>query len=335
MNFRHWLLNTALLLAASAVFGQNSVGLSTAFDREGYLAPLTARSADGTETALWDDDEGSSGWFFRINDTVVSPLDSGWVPKNRGSENSEIAVLSNRSFEFTWTTVISGDGSHARITGRFTNNSTETINAAPVLLLDTSLGEEGGASVSHGSGRLSPFRDSLYRAEIPGWIKTVRNSASPDLTVLFDGHIPSRPQRVVLANWMRMRQSITSFEPIEGRSFDNLPFSRGDSAILLDYRDARIGSGESAEWVILIGLDEFPPDYNSFESVVESTVSSDVENRRLREYTIRRRLREIDGILDTLETYLNGERLLDGEALDELEQNTIEQERLKSEYENL
>ncbi|MDT8299808.1 MAG: hypothetical protein RQ801_15975, partial [Spirochaetaceae bacterium] len=83
------------------------------------------------------------------------------------------------------------------------------------------------------------------------------------------------------------------------------------------------------------GMDENPPDAESFLETVVASGDSVNENIRLRSYTIRQRLREISRLLDSVDAILVDEESFTGMSVADLENQVKEQERLRAEYENL
>jgi len=59
------------------------------------------------------------------------------------------------------------------------------------------------------------------------------------------------------------------------------------------------------------------------------------ERCRLREYTLKQRLLEVETALDMINNLLENESLLNEEAVLNIEVSTANQEKLRAEYENL
>lgn len=302
---------------------------------DGSVIPLLAGYSQDTAVSLLDTDLQSSTWYLRIDGIATDPVEEGWNFTRRNTESSVTYSLSNRLFDFSREIVVSGDGSHCRINATFTNNSSETISVEPLLLLDTWLGEDNGLPFLLSDGSYPRAETFFPDSDIPSWIKTVRNSSSPDLTIIFEGNLPTRPETVSLANWLRIRESIDSFEATEGRNFDYLPFSENDSAVLIKYKEKNVSAGDSMIFTVVLGLNEGTPEPREFETIVRTAVDADFENRRLREYTLRQRLREISAILDEIDDILDTNSDPGTDKIVEMESRTAGQEKLKTEYENL
>lgn len=296
---------------------------------------IQAVSADGSMTRLLDSDPLSSGWTFEINESSISPADNGWLRSIQKSEDGYVLIYSSRAYRFEQSVTVSDTGNYVSVTAQFTNNSTDPLSITPVLLLDTVLGEATGLPFHLPDGSYVSGEMIFSGSRIPEWIKTEKNIESPSMVLFFDNQFATTPDSIALANWLRLKQQGGSFTPVGERDFNYLPFSEGDSAILLRYREKKLAPGDEVNIKLILGLNTRPPDRDSF--VVRPIIDQEtgIESRRLREYTIRRRIEEIRSVLDSLDYLLDNSESITSEAVLELERITATQEKLRTEYENL
>lgn len=332
--------NKVFLCAAILMFGifqsAQSQQLSVVVGEEDSLLKLFAGSGDDPGHPLWDTDPLSSGWSFIVDGNSITPADSELVRESsRYTDDVYRLVYSNRSMSLTQDLVLSAGASHALYTVTLKNNGAETIDVIPALLLDTSLGETTGLPFLSDDGTYIRSERAFHDSEIPEWIRTVRDNTTPSLTVMLNGDTVTRPENIYMANWLRLKQAGALYEPVEGRSFDFLPFSKGDSALMLTYGSRSMEPNSTYEIKLLMGLDENPPDAELFLKTMVSPGDSVNENIRLRRYTLRQRLREIGRLLDSFDDLLADEEGLTGMKVADLENQVKEQERLRAEYENL
>ncbi|MCK5251133.1 MAG: hypothetical protein KAJ98_14270 [Spirochaetaceae bacterium] len=327
-------LSLALL---SIVFAVNAYGFTLTIDgnnNESFLSVNTV-SGDDLQYPLWDRDKLSSGWILDIDGFYIAPADNGWIREYREVDGNHRLMYANRAYSFENNAVISSGGSHILITVRFLNNSTESVNFAPMLLLDTSLGEVTGLPFHMADGTYVSDEQFYEGTDVPDWVMSSRNSDTPSLIIFMDGKISTRPQSLTLANWLRLKQDGAMFEPEIGRDFSYLPFSEADSAVLLRYKEKRIASGESLEIALVVGLNENAPGPEAYKMLNPVSVDTEVENIRLREYALRQRIGEIRSVLDAIDILIDNDNVITGEAVTEIEVRTVNQEKLRTEYENL
>lgn len=337
MSVKSVLLCTVCILVSIIAYAEipNGYGLVIAEEADESFIKINAVKEGDAPVALWDEDPLSSGWIFIVDGESVSPADSDWVRDDRLSESGRILSYSNKVYSLEQKVIVSAEGSHAKFVMTFSNNSTDTVEIVPLLLLDTSLGETTGLPYLLPNGTYLQEEISLEGSKLPDWIKTVRDSSTPALTLSFSDKISDSPESLIAANWLRMKQNGMDFVLQEGRNFDLLPFSEGDSALLIRYGSKRVSSGASMEITGIFGLDENVPRPEEFNRAVNMAVDVGRENSRLREYTVRQRLREIESTISAIDSLLADEGLMDAETVADIEQEAGRQERLRAEYENL
>ncbi len=337
MSVRKILFITACVCVSFSAHAENSAGYGLLADAaaDESFPKIHAVSEGHPPAALWDEDPSSSGWIFRIGGEFVSPSDSDWVREDRGTESGRILSYSNKVYSFEQRVFISAEKTHAKVVMKFFNNSTDAVEIVPMLLLDTVLGETTGLPFLLSGGTYLKEETLLAGSDIPDWIKTVRDSSTPVLTISFADKISDTPDSLIAANWLRLKQSGMSLRPQRGRNFDYLPFSEADSALLIGYGSKKINSGDSMEITVVFGLDENVPRPEEFNRAVNAALDAGRENTRLREYAVRQRLREIESTISAIDSLLADEGMINADNVIDIEKKTGQQERLRAEYENL
>ena len=295
-----------------------------------------ARSQDGRSWLLWDEDALSSGWFLDVENALQSPVDDGWTRTAERDFNMQAVIYTSRSLTFRLEAKLSTDRRYVKMSASVTFTGTGGIRVRPGVLVDTILGEATGLPFS-ASGEDYISTETVYSSSsLPVWIKSSRDAQTPSLTLFPQGAGSVSPEHLFLANWMRLKEGGTRFSPEPGRSFDNLPFSQGDSAVQLLFPETTLNTGESETFAFIVGLDEIAPGADDF--VVRQAapgVDTETENTRLRDYAVRQRIRELDAAIASIDELLENNGNIPVEDVVEMENFLKDQERFLSEYENL
>jgi hypothetical protein len=77
------------------------------------------------------------------------------------------------------------------------------------------------------------------------------------------------------------------------------------------------------------------PVLEDFQQITRGSVDKEIENLRLREYTLKQRLSEISTVLDLLDNLLDNNESINTESISDIEEKAAELEKLRAEYENL
>ena len=328
-----------LLINPVAVYSLDYEKSVISTDTEGDRAfPLIkAQSINGNESEnLLDNDSGSSGWIFLLNGKeTISPFDDGWTRKMYLDGNKKVIKYNNRFFDLTMTSVISDSGLYVLITTEFLNNSGDSVKIEPALLLDTFLGEATGIHFVTSSGTLIQQEIMFEKSDIPDWISSQKDKISPSLTVFFKSDFSDKPENVIAANWLMLKQSGFNFKYMENRNFDNLPFSTNDSAMLIKYSEHQVKKGESFKIKVLFGINPALPDSRIFGDQSEDKKTDiQAQNIKLKRFTLERRLVELNSLIDRIDLLFK-EEFIDKTAVGEIQKQLDYQENLKAEYENL
>ena len=307
------------------------------YSRERSFFIVSAHSSDGKENyALWDEDVSSTAWILFINGAAVTPSEDGWNRDYNETNDGYTLKYKNRVYTLENRIVLSSSRMYLHLSSTFTNNSSEKVTISQAFLLDTVLGEVTGLPFRKPDGSYIDSEDQFTGAKIPEWIGTVKSNDQPGLYIFFnDDSLADRPESVTLANWLRLKQSPVGFPYVEGRSFDNPPYSESDSAMLIHYHEKSLEPGESLTVNILMGLTAVQPDADSFKQPDSVAIDPEKENFNLRSYTLKQRLAGIEVLLDELNKLLEKDDAVSENTVNDIKEKLQYQEKLLAEYENL
>jgi len=300
-----------------------------------FLSVTVDDDHSGKKYALWDGDANSSSWILNINGNIITPSENGWKREYRNTESGYRLTYTERLYSFEMNITISENGRFILVTATFVNNSSEKVDYSPLLLLDTSLGESTGLPFKLPDGSFITGEQIFEASDMPAWIGSIQSNEVPSLYIFPVTDMGERPSSLTVANWLRLKQSGRDYDFKEGRSFDNLPFSEADSALMLRYREKSLTPGENRVVKLVMGLSADIPDSGSFVKGGDASPDLESERFRLREYTLIQRLRAVQSVLDELDYLLDNTGDISDEAVSDLEVSTADQEKLRGEYENL
>ena len=316
-------------------------------------------------TSLWDEDALSSGWLLGFNGKANLPAEDGWKRVEQRTERGGKLRYSIPDFILDQELILSTGRRHALLKVRFTNNRRRRIKLRPILILDTNLGEYTGVPFVLSDGSAVISETVRVEQDVPQWIKSEYTPSGPSLVLSFDGITADRPQRLVMANWMRLKENELDIAVQEGRSFDYPPFSEDDRAVLIQYAEQRLPPGKSMELNLVFGLDEYEAGRVSFEAAPpppepepapepepepepepappapapvylppppppKETLS---EESLLRIAALRALLRKLNADTTSIDSLLENQNAVDRAAVEEAESKVNIHEKLRAEYE--
>ncbi len=127
------------------------------------------------------------------------------------------------------------------------------------LLFDTYLGEKGESHFELSDGRQVSFETTLENGALPAFWRS-RSKKTPGLCLssLITGSIVTTPDKITFANYKTLQDNpeYNWVVPVTKRKrrFDNLPFSKGDSAVALYFKPAPVDPGGVRECKTVLGL---------------------------------------------------------------------------------
>jgi hypothetical protein len=163
-------------------------------------------------------------------------------------ESASLAVTEEFSF-------IRTGGSRAangiKISFRIENKAKRRVQAGLRFLLDTKLGESGMTPFSTDNRMIQ--EEIVFNADngIDGyWVSGT--TEGPSLMGSLAAGADRVPDSVHIANWKRLNDVPWSLDLVQGRRFNNPPYSIRDSAVANYYEPARINAGDSASFYLLL-----------------------------------------------------------------------------------
>lgn len=199
-----------------------------------WVALFVAEDPRTSELALLEGNRvhriGSSGTFEQLVEETSEGARFVWTSATLEIEQRFAFVRSVGS--------ALADG--VRVSVKVTNIGERAAVVAARYLFDTYLGEQSNVHI------VTPIRDRIAReaqiqpsAAEPYWIST-DEEAIVGLQQVVSGGSVTTPERVVVANWKRLSDSDWTFPVTPDRSFNLLPYSINDSAVLVSYPQAVI-----------------------------------------------------------------------------------------------
>ncbi len=123
------------------------------------------------------------------------------------------------------------------------------------ILFDTYFGEKRKYHFSiPGTGPVE-FELELEREELPSlWVSTDTENPTHCLRGVIQGDVVTSPDKIIFANYKSLRENLFLYRVRGRNSFDNLPYSRDDSAVALFYEPVELGPGETRNFSTILGL---------------------------------------------------------------------------------
>ena len=325
-----------VLFVFLSIWNISAYSLKVDYSEERSFFIVSALSPDEKQ-ALWDEDTSSTTWILFINGAAVTPSEDGWNREyNETSDDVYTLKYTNRAYALENRIVLSSSRMHLLLSSTFTNNSSEKVTISQAFLLDTVLGEVTGLPFLTPDGSYIDSEKQFTGAKIPEWIGTVKSNDEPGLYIFFnDDSLADPPDSITLANWLRLKQNTKDYPYVEGRSFNNPPYSESDSAMLLDFPEKPLNPGESLTVNVLMGLIAAQPNADSFKHLGSVAIDPEKENFNLKSYTIKQRLAGVEILLDELNELLEKDEAVSENTVNNIIEKLQYQEKLLAEYENL
>jgi hypothetical protein len=204
-----------------------------------------------------DQDPRTSGLSLLLEDRVYKLGDSG--------EFKESSEATDGGARFTWTSkrltvteIFSFQGEESvSVSVTLRNNSDRELSAGLRFLLDTYLGESGFPHFRTDRDREINGEISYIAPNMPAWLasRSSRPSRMPEnigLLMPLRGEGVTVPDRLVLANWKRLSESLWLYETVPARNFSELPYSINDSAACLYFGPEPLPAGASRTYLVVL-----------------------------------------------------------------------------------
>ena len=218
-----------------------------------------------------------------------------------------------------------------------TNISGDDLTVGLRYLFDTYLGENDNLHFK--TDTISAISNEIeFDSKMPlYWVSPSSKSGTEGLQVMTSGLGVTVPDRIVFANWSRLNDSSWTFSVKTNRNFNNLPYSRNDSAVCHYYNPKEIKKGSSSEIVILLGSfnkNGYSIDQENVSEEVseifEQVVTADVTDDK--NLSVKNDLESVKDLIDKIDKMIASGEEIDGKELDVMEQILENLQKRKSQY---
>jgi hypothetical protein len=221
--------------------GRFSLYYMTDIAREEYVPFFADRDIRTSFLAIQVNDRN-----YRLGDSSAFRTSLGGSGTNPSLVFESPALRITEEFSFVKTA-----GSYltngVKITITIANKGRQQIQAGARFLIDTSLGEEG-VHFSTDKREISSEAQIGAGSEDAFWVS---GNARFGLMGSVSGEGITRPDLVHFANWKRLNDASWKVPFYQGRNFNLLPYSIGDSAVCYYYEPLAVGAG-SARTITLV-----------------------------------------------------------------------------------
>ncbi len=123
-------------------------------------------------------------------------------------------------------------------------------------LFDTWLGEQSGSHFVLSNGEKLDLETRLEGVDVPRSWESMRLVEDNPVVIrgVLRGELVSTPEKVVFANYRSLRRHPFDYRVSRKMGFDNLPYSKNDSAVALYYGPVALWPGDAHEFNMILGL---------------------------------------------------------------------------------
>ncbi|MDR2135478.1 MAG: hypothetical protein LBO76_02570 [Treponema sp.] len=232
-------------LALNPVLGRFSLYYMTDPARQRYEALFMDQDPRTSVLTLSLDNK-----TYRLGESGEFNIREGGTARQPALIFESAALIVTEEFTFIRTGT-SQAANGVKISFRIENKGKRRVQAGLRLLLDTKLGESGMTPFVT-DGRMIQ-EEIVFNAEagLDGyWISGTADG--PALMGSLSSGVDRVPDLVHIANWKRLNDAPWSLDFVQGRKFNNPPYSIRDSAVAYYYEPVRINAGESAAFFLLL-----------------------------------------------------------------------------------
>ncbi len=210
---------------------------------------------------LFDKDPKTTALFINVGNKIYTMGDSSFFKQ-------ELKNINSTSASFVWTSEIiqvtetftlvkslkSAFFDGVKIAVRIENQSETQQDIGVSYLLDTYMGENSKTHFLTSDGTHIQA-ETYYTSDLPAYfISPLKTESSfKGFQCMLKGAGITPPDRVIFANWKRLKENIFSFSVQNSRNFNFLPYSINDSASALYYNQHSLASKKDREIVLLLG----------------------------------------------------------------------------------
>ncbi|MDR1971167.1 MAG: hypothetical protein LBQ46_04535 [Treponema sp.] len=137
-----------------------------------------------------------------------------------------------------------------KISFHLENKGRRLMRAGLRFLLDTKLGETSAAPFT--TDRRNIEEETVFDGSSDDIYWISGTSEGPSLMGSLGAGVDRAPDSVHIANWKRLNEVPWALDFVQGRRFNNPPYSIRDSAVAYYYEPLRIGRGERSSFYLLL-----------------------------------------------------------------------------------
>ncbi len=136
------------------------------------------------------------------------------------------------------------------------NRGERVIKAGLRVVFDTWLGEKERYHFSLSDGKKLEYESKFEGEKVPSAWLSQDSEENPIVCLqgVMRGKMVTAPSKVVFANYRSLRQNLLDYPLLRQKRFDNLPYSRNDSAVALYSEMVELAPGTGYEFRTILGL---------------------------------------------------------------------------------
>jgi hypothetical protein len=189
---------------------------------------------------------------YRMGESTSFKTILGGTPSNPSLifESSSLTVTEEFFFIRTGSSPLTNG---VRIIITITNKGEKSVDAGVRFLIDTNLGEDGTPHFITNQRQINAEALIEKNSGDTYWIS---RNGQLSLMGSVEGQNITRPDTIHFANWKRLNDTPWKTSFVNGRNFNLLPYSIGDSAVCYYYEPSVIARGESRVISILLSSED-------------------------------------------------------------------------------
>lgn len=209
---------------------------------------------------LFDKDPETTSLFVSMDNKIYTMGDSSSFSQElvKNNDSSASLIWTSKQIRVTETFSLIKSLKSAFLDGMKISIIIENLSENPKqiglsYLFDTYLGESSKVHFKTDTG-LSISTETGYSSSFPNYFVSPSEKKSfSGLQCMLKGPGITLPDKVIFANWKRLKDNLWNFNVQNSRNFNLLPYSINDSAAALYYNQVSINKGKKREITIVLG----------------------------------------------------------------------------------
>ena len=231
-----------------------------------------------------------------------------------------------------------------KITVTVKNISERSYDVRARYVFDTYLGEKSNSHFSTETIDRVSGETSFTRFAMPKYVLSVGEEGGEDgfsgLQIMLKGEGIDTPERVVLANWKRLNDTVYDYEVKTSSNFNLLPYSVNDSAVCLYFGEETLERNQSRDLVLALGNyteNGFSADTAGTESEMEAVFDKTLKSAETiadTDLAVQTDLLTVTDLVDKIDKGLDDQIQLSGNEIDLMKQVIEELKKRKIRYDS-